>query len=377
LKTLSLYIHIPWCIKKCPYCDFNSHALVSTAPETAYVNALLNDLQSTLKQYSEVKQRLLTSIFIGGGTPSLFSAIAIDQLLTGIAQQLTFSNTIEVTLEANPGACESKQFSDYRRLGINRLSIGVQSFQPYLLKQLGRVHSANEALAAIEIAKEAGFDNLNLDLMFGLPEQTAQQMIADIQTAIYYQPTHISYYQLTLEPNTLFYQFPPPLPTDEMIYHTHQQSQHLLAEAGYKQYEISAYAKPSKRCQHNLNYWQFGDYLGIGAGAHGKLTLSPSHRIIRTLKCKHPDAYLKNQAATTTSVLTTDLPLEYLINQLRLRQGFSQDDYCSRTGLPLQSLEPALSACIEQGLLIAQDQQYICSTKGWYFIDTILEKFIP
>ncbi len=261
MKTLALYIHIPWCIQKCPYCDFNSHALKSEAPEQQYVDTLLNDLHQDLSLLNT--SRAVSSIFIGGGTPSLFSAEAIDRLLSGIAQQVPLQQNLEITLEANPGTFESHKFAEYRAIGINRLSIGIQSFNNQHLKLLGRIHSAEEALAAVEIAHQAGFENINLDLMFGLPEQTNEQMLVDVQCAINLQPSHISFYQLTLEPNTYFYKFPPQLPKDDSIFSGQIQCQQLLAESGYLQYEISAYARNKAYCQHNLNYWGFGDYLGI------------------------------------------------------------------------------------------------------------------
>ena len=282
MNALGLYIHIPWCIKKCPYCDFNSHTLKSETPEQQYIAALLNDLRQDLDLLSAPS--ILSSIFIGGGTPSLFSALAFDQLLTGISKLIPLQKNLEITLEANPGTFESNKFTDYRKIGINRLSIGIQSFNNQHLKALGRIHSAEEALTAIEIAHKAGFDNLNLDLMFGLPEQTTQEMVNDVQTAINQNPSHISFYQLTLEPNTYFHKHPPAIPEDEQIFSGQIQCQQLLADAGYMQYEISAYAKNNAFCQHNLNYWKFGDYLGIGAGAHGKISILKPENIMRTVK---------------------------------------------------------------------------------------------
>jgi oxygen-independent coproporphyrinogen-3 oxidase len=375
VNTLGLYIHIPWCIKKCPYCDFNSHALKTEAPEQQYISVLLKDLQQDLRLLDTPVT--IRSIFIGGGTPSLFSAGAFEDLLTGIAKLVTLPEDLEITLEANPGTFESNKFAAYRALGINRLSIGIQSFNPHHLQRLGRVHSAEEALTAIEIAHQAGFERLNLDLMFGLPDQSRAAMIKDVETAIAMQPSHISFYQLTLEPNTYFHKFPPKLPADDHIFLGQQRCQQLLAEAGYAQYEISAYAKKGDRCQHNVNYWQFGDYLGIGAGAHGKLSISRPEKILRTVKPKSPEQYLNNVQSTITEVVIDELPLEYLMNQLRLKSGFNLDHYQLMTGLKAMTLEPGLTTCVDQGLLIKQDNRFFCSAKGWNFLDDILENFMP
>jgi oxygen-independent coproporphyrinogen-3 oxidase len=318
----------------------------------------------------------LSSIFIGGGTPSLFSAQAFDQLLAGISKLIPLQENLEITLEANPGTFESDKFIDYRKTGINRLSIGIQSFNNRHLTALGRIHSAEEALTAIEIAHKAGFDNLNLDLMFGLPEQTHPEMINDVQTAIKQNPSHISYYQLTLEPNTYFHKFPPAIPEDEQIFSGQIQCQQLLADAGYMQYEISAYAKNNAVCQHNLNYWKFGDYLGIGAGAHGKISILQPKNIVRTVKPRSPEQYLNDSSSVNTKILEGDLALEFVMNQLRLKAGFSLAQYQATTGLDSFTLEPALSTCIAKKLIIKQKELYFCSEKGWNFLDDILEKFM-
>jgi len=377
LPPLSLYIHIPWCIKKCPYCDFNSHAVKADTPEAAYIDALLNDLAKDLQRYAIT--RPISSIFIGGGTPSLFSPESINRLLRGIEQQVTLKTAIEITLEANPGTFESHKFAEFRALGINRLSIGVQSFNDKLLKKLGRVHSAHEAIIAAEIAHQSGFENFNLDLMFGLPDSNPDDSKTDVATAISLKPTHISFYQLTLEPNTYFHKFPPQLPNDELIFTTQKQCQKLLADQGYQQYEVSAYSQPGLQCRHNINYWQFGDYLGIGAGAHGKITQALPQQIIRSFKPKSPEQYLsdthKNGGSEIISV--TELPLEFIMNHLRLKQGFTPDTYQATTGLAIATLEPALSTCLKQELLIYQDNRYYCSEQGWNFMDNILEKFMP
>lgn len=364
---------MPWCIKKCPYCDFNSHPLLAPIPEQHYIHALLNDLQQDLKLLNTPP--IISSIFIGGGTPSLFSAKALDCLLTGIAQLTALQDNIEITLEANPSTVESHKFAEYHAIGINRLSIGVQSFNDCYLQRLGRTHNAKEAINAIEIAHQAGFAYINIDLMFGLPEQNRQAMLKDMQTAITMQTSHISYYQLTLEPNTYFYKFPPRLPQDDTVFLGQQDSQQLLFESGYQHYEISAYAKKNAVCQHNLNYWQFGDYLGIGAGAHGKISLTKPSKILRTSRQKNPEHYLKNQVATITPIATPQLPLEFLMNQLRLKAGFNLSHYQATTGLDAITLESALQTYKEDGLLVQQGQQFFCSTRGWHFLDDILTDF--
>lgn len=372
LLPLSLYIHIPWCIKKCPYCDFNSHAIKNNTPEAQYIDALLLDLAADLQRYQI--NRPIHSIFIGGGTPSLFAPNSFARLLDGIAQHIPLQENLEITLEANPSTFESHKFAEYRALGINRLSIGIQTFNENLLKKLGRVHSAKEAIIAAEIAHQAGFDNFNLDLMFGLPDDDFDSL-SDIQQAIALQPSHISFYQLTLEPNTYFHKFPPALPNDEHIFAIQQRCQQQLSTDSYQQYEISAYSRKNKQCRHNLNYWQFGDYLGIGAGAHGKIS---GQTIIRSFKAKSPEQYLNNpqQNGGSEIVIASELPLEFVMNNLRLKQGFTAENYQTRTGLAITTLEPALSACLKQGLLIKQNGYYRCSEQGWNFLDTILEKFL-
>jgi len=341
-----------------------------------YVEALLADLDADLALLPN--PRPIQSIFMGGGTPSLFSADALQILLKGIHERVELSEDCEITLEANPGTFESAKFQAFRELGINRLSIGIQSFHDKHLKKLGRVHDAEQARKAVKMARQAGFGNLNLDLMFGLPEQTMAEALADIKTAISLGPTHISFYQLTLEPNTYFHKFPPKLPEDEFIYAMQQACQALLAEHGYAQYEISAYAKTYFQCRHNRNYWQFGDYLGIGAGAHGKLSVALPGNIIRTSKTKHPDLYLAGREIHTEEVIPIEqLALEFVMNQLRLKASFTLDDFKAITGLAPDHLQPALSRCLELGLLIERHGQICCSERGWDFLDEILEKFIP
>jgi len=375
---LGLYIHIPWCIKKCPYCDFNSHAVSREIPERRYVDALLQDLLLDLQRFQET--RIISHIFIGGGTPSLFSAEAMARLLTGVWQLLPWQGQIEITLEANPGTFESNKFAEYRELGINRLSIGIQSFTDQYLRRLGRVHCASEAMQAVEIAHAAGFDNINLDLMFGLPDAAVGVSLRDMETAIGLQPTHISLYQLTLEPNTYFHKYPPSLPDDDQIYSEQHHCQRLLADNGYLQYEISAYGKRQWQCRHNLNYWRFGDYLGIGAGAHGKITRSLPENIVRTWKTRHPEHYLKNAGKPdnggSQAIATADLPLEFLMNSLRLHAGFSLDSYVARTGLEPATLEQSLEKYIRQGLLEYNDRHYRFSAKGQDFLNQILAEFV-
>ncbi len=376
---LGLYIHIPWCMKKCPYCDFNSHTISQEMPERRYVAVLLQDLLLDIQRFQET--RGISHIFIGGGTPSLFSAEAMATLLAGVRQLLPWQGQIEITLEANPGTFESSKFAEYRALGINRLSIGIQSFSDRYLRRLGRVHCAREAVQAVEIAHAAGFDNINLDLMFGLPGAAAGDSQQDIATAIALQPTHISLYQLTLEPNTYFHKFPPSLPDEDLIYSEQRHCQRLLADHGYLHYEISAYGKRHRQCRHNLNYWQFGDYLGIGAGAHGKITRSLPGDIVRTWKTRHPDHYMANSAKPTTynggsqAIATTELSLEFIMNSLRLHAGFSLDSYIARTGLDTSALEQSLSTYVQQGLLEYHDRHYRCSAKGRDFLDQILTEF--
>jgi putative oxygen-independent coproporphyrinogen III oxidase len=376
LPPLSLYIHIPWCIKKCPYCDFNSHAVKDGAPEAAYIDALLRDLAEDVRRYAV--NRPIRSIFIGGGTPSLFSPEAFDRLLAGIAERVQLKDDIEITLEANPGTFESQKFAEFRALGINRLSIGIQSFDDRFLQALGRVHSAREALRAVEIAQQSGFGNLNLDLMFGLPGADAKNAVSDIRTAIGLNPTHISFYQLTLEPNTYFHKFPPKLPNDESIFEAQKACQTLLAEHDYAQYEISAYSRPGRQCRHNLNYWRFGDYLGIGAGAHGKISLALPGNIVRTFKPRGPEQYLADthRQGGAQAIAVQELPLEFVMNRLRLKQGFTLDDFTAATGLAPGALEPGLSVNCGQNLLVRQGQTYLCSGKGWDFLDTVLQNFI-
>lgn len=375
LPPLALYVHIPWCIRKCPYCDFNSHVATPELPEQAYVDALLADLEQDLQH---AYNRQLDSIFIGGGTPSLFSAQALHRLLEGIAQRLQLAPEVEITLEANPGTFEQEKFSDYRALGINRLSIGIQSFADDKLHALGRVHSGAEAIAAVGMARQAGFDNFNLDLMHGLPNQSPQEALADLHTAIDLSPSHLSWYQLTMEPNTVFWSKPPVLPEDEVLWDIQEAGQALLAQHGFKQYEVSAYARHEQVAVHNMNYWSFGDFIGIGAGAHGKLS-SPQGRIQRTWKTRQPTDYLspdKPFLAGSSSLLAADLPFEFLINALRLSAGVPLQLFSTRTGLPLQALQPGLSQAQQRGLLQTDSQQLLASPQGQLFLNDLLHIFL-
>lgn len=379
LPPLSLYIHVPWCVRKCPYCDFNSHQSDNMIPEQAYIDALIQDLQQELPR---VWGRTVQSIFIGGGTPSLFSAEGYDRLFSALRALLPIKANAEITLEANPGTFEAAKFTDYRAVGINRLSIGVQSFDADALRRLGRIHDGKEAIRAAEIAHHAGFENFNLDLMFGLPEQTEKKARKDIDTAIALEPTHISYYQLTIEPNTLFYQRPPKLPDDEPIDDWQLANQQRLAEAGYGQYEVSAYAKPNQQCQHNLNYWQFGDYLGIGAGAHGKISDAAQQSITRRVKHKQPKTYMElahtDKVCLKTEMLKQrDVGFEFMLNALRLTDGFSTPLFFQRAGLPLSIIQSALQQA-EAADLIHYDIHRIQPTvKGHRYLNSLIELFLP
>ncbi len=370
---LSLYIHLPWCVHKCPYCDFNSHALRGTLPEQQYIQQVLRDLQRDL---TWITPRPIHSIFLGGGTPSLFSPTAIADLLAGIQKHLTFSDHIEITMEANPGTVEQQRFMGFREAGIKRLSLGIQSLDDEKLKRLGRIHNAAEAKKAVVAAQEAGFTNINLDLMFGLPDQSLQQGLEDLEQLIALQPQHISWYQLTLEPNTLFHRQPPPLPEDETIWQLQQQGQALLAQHGYQQYEISAYAQLGKMAQHNLNYWRFGDYLGIGAGAHGKIT--QDNGITRLWKIKHPKQYLAADDSIDgkSELQVEELPFEFMLNALRLNEPLSLELFTQRTGLASSVLDKALLQAQEREF-ITLDNGYIKKTElGQRFLNDLLQLFL-
>ncbi|QXP86519.1 radical SAM family heme chaperone HemW [Methylococcus capsulatus] len=372
---LGLYVHVPWCVRKCPYCDFNSHRLEGGLPERDYIAALLNDLA---RDADRVTGRCVESVFIGGGTPSLLSPEAVGLLLEGVRSRIALASDAEITLEANPGTAETAKFKGFREAGVNRLSIGVQSFDDAKLTALGRIHDGRAAVEAAAMAREAGFTNFNLDLMFGLPGQTIAQAKRDVETAIAQRPTHVSYYQLTLEPNTLFHRSPPALPEADAVWDIQRAGQALLADAGYGHYEISAYARDGFRCRHNVNYWRFGDYLGVGAGAHGKVTDPASGRITRLWKTRHPARYLETQGLGGEHVVDdASLPFEFLMNQLRLREGFELASFTERTGLTACALEPALSECLQEGLLERHGGVIRCSDRGWNFLDEVLQRFLP
>ena len=375
---LALYIHIPWCIRKCPYCDFNSHELRDSIPEHAYINSLLADLDQELPA---VWGRVVSSVFIGGGTPSLFSAEAIDRLLAGVRARLQCKPDMEVSLEANPGTVEQDRFREFRAAGINRLSIGVQSFDDDLLGKIGRIHGRGEAVRAAERAHDAGFASFNLDLMFGLPDQTPAQALRDLATAMDLEPAHLSWYQLTLEPNTYFNRHPPELPDDEVIWDMQQKGQARLAERGYTQYEVSAYAQPGMECRHNLNYWRYGDYLGIGAGAHQKLTDVAAQRIRRSWKLKNPREYLAAAHGDTriggrSEPDAAEVKLEFLMNALRMNAGFERTAYEQMTGLAFMELQPALERARERGFL-EPDAPWRCTEHGRRFLNDLLAEFVP
>jgi len=379
LPPLSLYLHIPWCVRKCPYCDFNSHEKKSGIPEKQYVAALLSDLEQELP---EIWGRQVQSIFIGGGTPSLFSPEALDELLCGVRARLNLQAHAEITLEANPGTMEAGKFHEFRSLGINRLSIGVQSFNDDALSRIGRIHGRKEAIRAAEQAHDAGFDNFNLDLMFGLPQQTLALALEDNHTAIALEPTHLSHYQLTLEPNTLFHHNPPVLPQDELLWSMQEQCQEQLAEAGYTHYEVSAFAKAKRQCRHNLNYWQFGDYLGIGAGAHGKISNAQHQSITRRSKLRHPDEYLAKASSperisTEQQLSEQDAGFEFMLNALRLTDGFAPHLFSDQTGLPISVVEEPLRRA-EELELIDWDIKLIRPTeKGRNYLNDLLQLFLP
>jgi len=374
---LGLYIHMPWCEKKCPYCDFNSH-LTEELPEADYINALLNDLEQDLPL---VWGRSVETIFIGGGTPSLFSGEAIDRLFSGLRALLNISANAEITLESNPGSADIENFRAYRDCGINRLSIGVQSFNDTHLQALGRVHDAGLAHQAFDSARQAGFDNINLDLMYGLPAQTLQQALTDLQQAINLKPEHISHYQLTLEPNTLFHHQPPAqMPGDDLAWQQQKASQDLLTAENYQQYEISAYCRDKHQSRHNLNYWKFGDYIGIGAGAHGKITLPGDNRILRRVRKRQPAVYLQTEGRDTISseieLKPSDRVFEFMLNALRLTEGFKSSEFAETTGLSFSEILPVLQNAQDLGLLDLEQWQICPSERGFQYLNDLQSMFL-
>ncbi|MDP2713882.1 radical SAM family heme chaperone HemW [Rheinheimera sp.] len=380
LPPLALYIHIPWCIEKCPYCDFNSHAVKQGIPEQEYIAHLLADLDQDL---ALVKGRNLSSIFIGGGTPSVFSAAGIGRILDGVKQRLHCDADMEVTMEANPGTIEAERFAAYVAAGVTRFSIGVQSFQTAQLKALGRIHDSNEAVNAARLAggllNSRALQSFNLDLMHGLPQQDINGALADLQQAIDLAPPHLSWYQLTIEPNTAFASRPPVLPPDDTLWDIQQQGLALLQQHGYQQYEISAYSKPGQQCRHNLNYWRYGDYLGIGCGAHGKITLPSRNAILRTVKIKHPKGYMdisRGYMDSREQVTAEDRPFEFFMNRFRLLEPCPIADFTAYTGLPLSSISSAIAEAEQKQLLTVTDSHWQITDHGARYLNDLLTLFI-
>jgi putative oxygen-independent coproporphyrinogen III oxidase len=373
LPPLSLYIHIPWCVQKCPYCDFNSHALKGDVPHEEYVNHLLTDLDRDLPLTSG---REVKTLFIGGGTPSLLSSRAMQQLLDGVRTRLPLAADAEITMEANPGTVEADRFSAYQAAGVNRISIGVQSFSPQKLERLGRIHGPEEAKRAAQLAAGLGLRSFNLDLMHGLPDQSLTEALDDLRQAIALNPPHLSWYQLTIEPNTLFASRPPRLPDDDALWDIFEQGHQLLTAAGYQQYETSAYAKPGYRCEHNLNYWRFGDYLGIGCGAHGKLT-QPDGRIVRTVKTRHPRGFMAgNYLDRQYEVADDEKPFEFFMNRFRLLEPAPRADFSRYTGLSENVIRAQLDSALESGYLTETVEYWQVTEKGKLFLNSLLELFL-
>ncbi|OYQ79960.1 YggW family oxidoreductase [Wohlfahrtiimonas chitiniclastica] len=372
---LSLYIHFPWCIQKCPYCDFNSHQLKTEGYDDDYVNALLEDVV-TIVPY--IWGRKIRSIFIGGGTPSLMKPEDMARLMSGLRSYLSIDPNAEITIEVNPGTVDAAYFQAYHDLGINRISIGIQSLNDKHLKKLGRIHQADEAKRAVSVARAAGFTNINCDLMFALPDQTLEEALSDLEGVMALAPDHISHYQLTLEPNTFFHKYPPPLPESELVERMQLESYARLAQHGYEHYEVSAFGKAGHQSVHNRNYWEFGDYIGIGAGAHGKITMQGEQKILRTLLEKHPAQYLKKSAAerlTITEVDKEDLPFEFMLNVLRLKTGVPMEYFTARTYLDFSGIDAKIAALQAEGLL-QQGQRLATTEKGFLFLNRVLSEFI-
>jgi oxygen-independent coproporphyrinogen-3 oxidase len=380
---LSLYVHMPWCVKKCPYCDFNSHGLRNEPPPYgSYVDALFADLDADLRDFgAAVHGRSVHSIFFGGGTPSLFAPELIDRFLDGARARLPLTAEAEITLETNPGTVEHGRFDGYLAAGVNRLSFGIQSFDDAKLRRLGRIHSASEAEAAVKSAQDAGYANINLDLMYALPEQSQAGALADVARAVALQPTHISHYQLTLEPNTAFAANPPPLPDDDHAWAMQEACEQQLGDAGYRQYEVSAYAQSDRRCAHNLNYWRFGDYLGIGAGAHGKITDVAAGEVVRRWKTRHPKAYLTapggaERIGGSGPVAAEELPFEYMLNALRLIDGVPLTDFAERTGRPAVRIANALTRARAKGWLTDDPDRLHTTALGQRFLNDVISEFL-
>lgn len=376
MQTQAIYIHFPWCIRKCPYCDFNSHVLPSDFPESRYVESLIDDflIECDHLACDEVK-----SIFLGGGTPSLFSPKSFDKLFNALSQRLSFSKSIEITMEANPGAVERTRFQDYFDCGINRLSIGVQSFDAKQLQTLGRIHSAQDAIHAIEAAQQAGFSEINIDLMHGLPNQTLEAALNDLQQAIALSPSHLSWYQLNIEPNTYFYRHPPLLPDDEVLADIQTEGAAYLAEQGFEQYEVSAFSRGERsQCRHNLNYWEFGDYLALGAGAHGKQYTNEG--VTRYWKPRLPKSYLNaapHYRVETRVIPESELPFEYFLNTLRLKKPVLESHFKEKTGLSFQSIAGPLSVAEKKGMIRREEGKLCTTALGYRFLNDLLTLFVP
>ncbi len=375
---LTLYVHMPWCVRKCPYCDFNSHQLKSARPDSAYIGSLLRDFDLEMQR---IGRRRIESVFFGGGTPSLFAPEDFAHFLSEIRRRADVATDAEVTLEANPGTVERGRFLGYAQAGVNRVSLGAQSFDARMLQSLGRIHSPEDTERAVEELRSAGIRNFNLDLMYALPSQTLEEALRDVRKACSLNPAHISYYQLTLEVGTVFHARPPSLPDEETAWLIQIEGQKLLALAGYDQYEVSAYAKDGARCRHNLNYWLFGDYIGIGAGAHGKLSIAAPERILRTVKPKQPGEYQAQAAKAagigeSQTVATSELPFEFMLNALRLNEGFNAHCFEERTGLPLQSIITQLSAAERRGLLEADMGGWKPTALGRRFLNDLQAAFL-
>ncbi len=379
VPPLALYLHMPWCVRKCPYCDFNSHQLKSQHPDGAYIDALIEDFQRELPL---IEGRRIESVFFGGGTPSLFAPQEIARLLQVLRQRIEFAPDVEISMEANPGTIERGRFSGYRDAGINRVSLGAQSFSPPALQRLGRIHTPDDTLRAVDELRAAELDNFNLDLMYGLPQQTLEEAVADVAAACALRPRHISHYQLTLEPGTVFHARPPQLPDEELAWSMLSECQRLLGSAGFEHYEVSAYAQPGARCRHNLNYWLFGDYLGLGAGAHGKLSFELPLRILRTAKPRQPREYQDRLRAAgdaigeRTWIGRTELPFEFMLNALRLNAGFRVSDFEARTGLGSESIATALDAAGKRGLIEAQGESWRPTDLGRRFLNDLQASFL-
>ncbi|MEE9452251.1 MAG: radical SAM family heme chaperone HemW [Gammaproteobacteria bacterium] len=373
---LSLYIHLPWCVRKCPYCDFNSHRADKKIPQKEYVQSLIKDFEHDT---DKIKGRQIESIFIGGGTPSLFSGENIAWLLNTIKSLVPITPQAEITLEVNPGTIDQQYFAQYHAAGVNRLSIGVQSFNDKHLTRLGRIHQHEEAADAIKLAQNSGFNNINIDIMYALPQQSMAEALADLSTAITYQSTHISWYQLTIEPNTVFYKRPPRLPNQDQVWELEQAGQQLLTQAGYQHYEVSAFSQATRECQHNLNYWTFGDYLGIGAGAHSKITNIGNNTVTRQVKVAQPTSYLdpeKNFISKQTSLTSTELIFEFMLNALRLRQAIPIKLFEQRTGLAAATLTEKIQQAVSQGLLDYNSETLRPTAYGRRFLNDLMEIFL-